>query len=140
MKTRLNPYITFKGKAREAMEFYETVFGGTLVMNTFREAGMKVAPGTEDQLMHAMLETSDGLAIMASDVPDIAGTTYSVGTNFSISLSGDNEKELSGYYTKLAKGGNVTEPLRKAPWGDQFGMLTDKFGIMWMVNIAEKKN
>lgn len=139
MKTKLNPYITFKGNARQAMEFYKSVFGGKLDMNTFKDSGMPTDPGAENQLMHAMLVTDNDMTIMASDVPDIAGIDYKVGSNFSISLSGDNEEELTGYFNGLATGGTIREPLKKAPWGDTFGMVTDKFGIMWMVNITGKK-
>jgi PhnB protein len=64
---------------------------------------------------------------------------YKAGTNYSMSLSGDNEAELKGYFEKLLAGGNVTMPLEKAPWGDTFGMLTDKFGVSWLVNIAGQK-
>ena len=71
---------------------------------------------------------------MASDTPN--RMEYQAGTNYSMSLSGDNEAELKGYFEKLLAGGNVTMPLEKAPWGDTFGMLTDKFGVSWLVNIA----
>jgi len=64
---------------------------------------------------------------------------YKAGTNYSMSLSGDNEAELKGYFEKLSAGGNVTMPLEKAPWGDAFGMLTDKFGVSWLVNITGQK-
>src|SRR5437660_11782756 len=74
---------------------------------------------------------------MASDTPD--RMEYQAGTNFSMSLSGDNEAELTGYFEKLSAGGNVTMPLEKAPWGDTLGMLTDKFGVPWLVIIAGQK-
>ncbi|HXF02605.1 MAG TPA: VOC family protein, partial [Arthrobacter sp.] len=61
---------------------------------------------------------------------------YTPGSSHSLSLSGDNEAELRGYWDKLIDGANVTEPLQQAPWGDTFGMCTDKFGVQWMVNIA----
>ena len=64
---------------------------------------------------------------------------YQAGTNYSMSLSGDNEAELHGYFQKLSAGGTVTMPLEKAPWGDTFGMLTDKFGVSWLVNITGHK-
>jgi PhnB protein len=64
---------------------------------------------------------------------------FKPGSNISISLSGDNEEELRGYWNKLSEGGTIGMPLEKAPWGDTFGMLTDKFGIGWMVNVAGKK-
>lgn len=136
MQSKLNPYLSFQGRARAAMEFYQSVFGGKLDMNTFGESGMgdKADP---EQLMHAQLVADNGMTIMASDAFD--GLEYKPGSVISLSLSGDNEEELTGYYNKLVEGGTVAEPLAKAPWGDTFGMLTDKFGIFWMVNIAGKK-
>ncbi len=136
MQSKLNPYIGFQGNAREAMEFYHSVFGGKLDMSTFGESGMgdKADP---EQLMHASLMTDNGMTLMGSDA--FEGSEYTYGTNISLSLSGDNEEELTGYYNKLVEGGTVVEPLAKAPWGDTFGMLTDKFGIHWMVNIAGQK-
>jgi PhnB protein len=136
--TRLNPYISFKDNAREAMEFYKSVFGGELVMNTFKESQASVDPDEGDLIMHAMLEVDNGITFMASDTPKHMGE-YKAGSNISISLSGEDEAELKGYWEKLLEGGTQTVPLEKAPWGDTFGMLTDKFGINWMVNIAGKK-
>jgi PhnB protein len=137
MTTRLNPYIGFKDNAREAMEFYKTVFGGNLVMNTFAEFHASEDPAEADKIMHAMLEAENGITFMASDTPN--GMEYHPGSNISMSLSGDNEEELRGYWNKLSEGGSVSMPLEKAPWGDTFGMLVDKFGIGWMVNIAGEK-
>jgi PhnB protein len=88
--------------------------------------------------MHAMLEVDNGITLMGSDTP--TGWTTNIGNNVSISLSGDNEPELKGYWDKLSEGGKIDEPLAEAPWGDKFGMLTDKFGIRWMVNITGKKS
>ncbi|HUC20988.1 MAG TPA: VOC family protein [Candidatus Polarisedimenticolaceae bacterium] len=138
MTSKLNPYISFQGNAKEAMEFYKTVFGGNLSLTTFKEGGMTQNQANADQIMHGILEVENGMTIMSADTPD--GMEYKPGTNISISLSGDDEAELTGYYNKLADGGKVAEPLAKAPWGDTFGMLTDKFGIFWMVNIAGEKS
>lgn len=134
MQSRLNPYISFKGNARQAMEFYKTVFGGKLDLTTFKEGGMADNQADPEQIMHGALETEGGIALMASDLPD--GMEYKPGTNISISLSGDNESELTGFYNKLAEGGTQVEPLKKAPWGDTFGMCIDQYGVFWMVNIS----
>ena len=134
MPTRLNPYISFRDTARQAMEFYRSVFGGELVMNTFGEFHASEDPVEKDKIMHAQLESPNGFTLMASDTPN--GMEYKPGTNYSISLSGDDDAELRGYWQKLSAGGTVTMPLDKQMWGDIFGMLTDKFGIAWMVNIA----
>jgi PhnB protein len=133
MASRLNPYISFKDTARDAMEFYKSVFGGTLNMNTFGEYGAQDTPDA-DKIMHAMLETDRGFTIMGADTP--AGMDYKPGENIAISLSGDDEDELRGYWEKLSEGGNVSVPLEKQMWGDTFGMCSDRFGIGWMVNIA----
>ncbi len=137
MQSRLNPYISFKDNTREAMEFYKTVFGGKLVMSTFKEGHAAQDPSEENKIMHAMLEAENGIIFMASDTPN--RMEYSPGKSISISLSGDNESELRGYWEKLSVGGKINMPLEKAPWGDTFGMLTDKFGIDWMVNITGPK-
>ncbi len=138
MSSKLNPYINFNGNAKEAMEFYKNAFGGNLTISTYKEGGMPHDATEEAKIMHAMLIADNGITIMASDTPH--GWAYSPGTNVSISLSGDNEAELKGYWDKLTEGGKIDQPLEKAPWGDQFGMFTDKFGIRWMVNIAGKKS
>ncbi len=127
MQTKLNPYLSFKDNARQAMEFYQTVFGGKLVISTFKEYHASQDPSEDNKVMHAVLEADNGITFMASDTPN------------SMSLSGDNEAELQGYFEKLLAGGNVTMPLEKAPWGDTFGMLTDKFDVSWLVNIAGQK-
>jgi PhnB protein len=137
MQSRLNPYISFKDNAREAMEFYKSVFGGNLDMNTFEEFHASEDPAEANKIMHAMLEADNGITFMAADTP--TGMEYKEGASISMSLSGDNETELRGYWDKLSAGGKITMPLEKAPWGDTFGMLTDKFGINWMVNIAGQK-
>jgi PhnB protein len=133
MASRLNPYISFKDNARDAMEFYKSVFGGTLNMNTFGEYGAQDTPEA-DKIMHAMLETDNGFTLMGADTP--AEMEYKPGENIAISLSGDDEAELRGYWEKLSQGGNVAVPLEKQMWGDTFGMCIDRFGIGWMVNIA----
>jgi PhnB protein len=137
MPTLLNPYISFKDTARQAMEFYQSVFGGTLELSTFKESGAPAELGEENLIMHGLLKSDNGMTIMASDTP--SSMEYNPGTNISISLSGDNEEELSAYFHKLSQDGQASMPLAKAPWGDTFGMLTDKFGIAWMVNIAGNK-
>ncbi len=137
MTSKLNPYINFKNTAKDAMEFYKAAFGGKLIMSTFKDSGMLKDGPEADNIMHSMLTADNGMLLMASDTPD--HMEYKPGTNVSISLSGDNEAELKGYWEKLSAGGTISQPLVKAPWGDQFGMFTDKFGIRWLVNIAPVK-
>jgi PhnB protein len=137
MQSHLNPYISFKDNAREAMEFYKTVFGGKLTMQTYKEFKVSDDASEDDKIMHAMLELDNGISLMGADTPN--RMEYDAGARISMALSGENEDELKGYFEKLSEGGKVREPLKQAPWGDSFGMLTDRFGVDWMVNIAEKK-
>ncbi|MFL5707191.1 MAG: VOC family protein [Ktedonobacteraceae bacterium] len=137
MQSQLNPYLSFRDNAREAMEFYKTVFGGKLEMQTFKEFHASQDPSEANKIMHAMLTADNGIVFMASDTPN--SMEYRTGTNMSMSLSGDNETELRGYYEKLSAGGTIGMPLEKAPWGDMFGMVTDKFGVPWLVNISGQK-
>ena len=134
MTTRLNPYISFRDQAREAMTFYQTVFGGELALSTFAEMNASEDPAEADKIMHSQLEGEDGLTLMAADTPK--SMDYSPGNNMSVSLSGDDDARLRGYWEKLSASGTVTVPLEKAPWGDQFGMVKDRFGTDWMVNIS----
>jgi PhnB protein len=133
MTSRLNPYIGFSDNARQAMEFYRDVFGGELALNTFGEMG-GAAPGDENKIMHAMLETPAGFTLMASDAP--SGMELSAVSSISISLSGD-DAELRDWFQKLSTGGSVTMPLEKQMWGDEFGMCVDPFGVQWMVNVTQ---
>jgi PhnB protein len=133
MASRLNPYISFTDNARQAMEFYQGVFGGSLTLNTFGDFGAKDTPDS-DKIMHGMLEADNGFTLMGADTP--AGMEHNPGTNIAVSLSGDDAGELHGYWDKLSDGATVTVPLAKQMWGDEFGMCVDRFGIGWMVNIA----
>jgi PhnB protein len=137
MAVKLNSYINFNGNAKEAVEFYKSVFGGEVYADTFREfAGdtMPVAEEDLDKVMHAYLKGDNGIELMASDTPK--GVPFSPGGNVSLTLNGDDETVLRNYWDKLAEGGTITVPLEKAPWGDTFGMVTDKFGVNWMVDIG----
>ncbi|GAA5037860.1 PhnB protein [Thermocatellispora tengchongensis] len=133
MASRLNPYISFAGDARQAMEFYRDVFGGDLTVATFGEYGTKEA-GYADKIMHATLQTANGFTIMGADLPP--GMEYSPGNTMAVSLSGDDATQLRGYWQKLSEGGTVSVPLEKQMWGDEFGACTDRFGVAWMVDIA----
>ena len=134
MTVRLNPYLSLKDNAREAMEFYQSVLGGELLVNTFAEYGASEDPAEADKVMHGMLEAPNGLTLMGADTPN--GMEYVPAAGVSVSLSGDDESVLRGFLDGLAEGGTVNVPMEKAPWGDTFGMLTDHFGIDWMVNVT----
>lgn len=138
MTIKLNPYINFDGNTREAMQFYHSVLGGQLQLSTFKDFNAASDPRQNDRIMHAQLETPNGMTLMAADT--MVDAPAQPGTNFNISLSGEDEASLRSYYEKLSAGGRVVYPLEKAPWGDQFGMLTDRFGVMWIVNITAPKS
>ncbi len=133
-KVTLDAYLFFDGNCKEAMEFYKSVFGGELSLNT-----MKDTPGTKpedkDRIMHASLEGGD-INLMASD----SHTASPKMAKVELSLSGTDEPKLTKMFKSLAGGGKVRMPLGKQSWGDTFGMLSDKYGVDWMVNIGTKKD
>ncbi|MGE0056396.1 MAG: VOC family protein [Dehalococcoidia bacterium] len=131
--SQLNPYLHFRGEAREAMEFYKSVFGGELHLMSFKDAGMPIDASEENLVMHSELRAGN-LVFMGSDTP--SHMEANPGNSITMSLTGDEEAELRGYFEKLTAGGTIMQPLEAAPWGDTFGMLTDRFGIEWMVNIS----
>ncbi|WP_018683091.1 VOC family protein [Actinokineospora enzanensis] len=134
MSARLNPYLNFPGTARQAMEFYQEVFGGHLVLNTFGELGGADGTPLADKIMHGQLETPSGFTLMGADLtPDMP---HDRGVNsMVVSLSGDDDA-LRGYWEKLSADGTVTTPLEKQMWGDEYGACVDRFGIPWLVNIG----
>ena len=136
MTSRLNPYLTFDGNAREAMEFYRSVFGGELTVNTFGEFGAP-DPAVADKVMHAQLLTEHGYALMASDTAPGMPMAFTPGTNITCSLSGDAHDGQTPHWERQVGGGTVTKPLEKQVWGDEFGQCVDRYGIPWMVNIAQ---
>lgn len=131
MDTQLSPYLQFPGTARAAMDFYQSIFGGNLTRSTFSEYGIE---GNPENIMHSALR-GGGLDLMASDLPD--GVPFAEGGNVVLSLSGDDRDQLFGFWNALAEDGDVAEPIADAPWGDVFGMLTDRFGVQWMINITD---
>jgi PhnB protein len=133
MTSRLNPYLNFNGNARQALEFYHSVFGGNLTLSTFAELGAPNSPDA-DRIMHGQLETDAGYTIMAADVT--SEMEYQPPAGCSISLSGDDDA-LHDYWDKLSAGGTTTMPLQKQVWGDEFGMCVDQFGVPWLVNISQ---
>jgi len=136
-KPSLRPYLTFDGKAAEAMKFYNSVLGGKLSVQTFGEANMGNTPEEQKRIVHATLE-HDLLTFMASD--SMPGKAPKVGDNISLSIDGKDYEWLSKVFEKLSQGGRVDMPLSQQYWGDTFGMLTDRFGIHWMINIRAKPN
>lgn len=140
MASRLNPYVNYlDGQAREALEFYQSVLGGELSLMTFGQMGSE-GPMAE-QIMHGQLETPAGFTLMGADAPPEM-MQVSVGNNVSVSISGDrpDAEAMRGWFAGLCEGGQVLQPMEVAPWGDEFGMFVDRFGIGWLVNIAGEAN
>ena len=133
MSTTLAPYLNFKGNSAEAMNFYQSVLGGELKIQTFGDAGVSQSDADKNLTMHADLH-SDVITLYASDGPP--GRTITFGDNVHLSLQGNDEASLTRYFQGLSQGGSVEMPLAKQFWGDIFGMLTDKYGVHWMVNIS----
>ncbi|WP_345800252.1 VOC family protein [Microbacterium sp. AZCO] len=130
----LNPYLSFKDNARDAIEFYQSVFGGDLQISTFGDfVGMVEDPAEKDLVMHSQLTSPDGFVLMASDTP--SSMPYREPAGSSVSVSGEDEAKLQGFWDALSEGGTVTMPYETPPWGGRFGMLRDKFGIDWMVAL-----
>jgi PhnB protein len=131
----LDPYVFFKGNCREAMDFYKSVFGGELTMSSYKEAmgEMEGAGEHPDWIMHSKLEGD--VSFMASDTEKASAKAAKI----DLSLSGSDEAKLKKYFDALSEGGNVQMPLEKQFWGDTFGMLTDKYGIEWMINVNAAK-
>ena len=136
MSINLNPYLNFPdARAREALEFYQSFLGGELSVMTFGDLGTEGPLAS--QVMHGQLEVPGGLVLMGADAPpEMVQVRF--GDNVSVSLSGGPEDadRLRGWFAALSEGGEVRQPLEAAPWGDEFGMFADRFGICWMVNIA----
>jgi PhnB protein len=131
----LNPYFSFRDTAEEAMTFYRSVFGGELSVSRFSEYGASDDPAEQDKVMHSMLTTGTGMVLMAADTPN--SMDLAVGDNVSVSVSGDDESVMRGWWEALGAGGTVTMPLEEAPWGGLFGMCTDRFGIHWMFSVGD---
>ena len=134
MPSILTPYLNFRDNTKEAMEFYHSVFGGELTMSRYADFGMDDDPSEADKIMHSQLVAPGGLIFMAADTPN--SMAFTPGDNYSVSLSGPDVDELTGYWNRLSEGAHVLMPLEKALWGDSFGQLIDRFGVRWMVNIG----
>lgn len=130
----LNPYLSFRNTARDALEHYHSVLGGSLDIMTFGSMpDMGYDPSESELVMHGQLTTDDGLVLMASDTP--SSMEYRDPAGMSVSLSGDEADKLHAAWDGLSEGGTITVPLEAAPWGGEFGMFVDKFGIDWMVAV-----
>lgn len=141
---KANPYLNFDGNAREAMEFYKSVFGGEFnSVMTFgempKQEGYEVSESEKHRIMHMSLPIGDELYIMASDISPSHGHKLTIGNNNYICLVPETVEEGERLFKSLSEGGKVEMPYQKMFWGDYFGSFFDKFGVAWMVNWGEKK-
>ena len=144
--TTVNIYLTFDGNCKEAFEYYKSIFGGEFQSeSTFGEMppqeGMPpITDDYKDRIMHVSLPISSETILMGSDKGGGWGPDLTIGNNFSISVNPASKEEADRIFGGLSEGGTVTMPLAATFWGAYFGMLTDKFGINWMVNFELKNS
>lgn len=137
--TQINPYLNFNGNTEEAFNHYRSIFGGDFEMvMRFRDTpGCEEMPETEKNcIMHIALMIGNNV-LMGTDVPK-SMEQVKFGTNSSISVSVDSRTEADRVFNGLAEGGNIQMPMADMFWGAYYGMLTDKFGVQWMVSYDEK--
>lgn len=138
MKTQIHAYLSFNGKCREAMTFYQECLGGKLTFQTVGGSPIeeRCPTGMEDQILHSSLIKGE-LLLMATDMVGPAG--YIVGTNISLSLSCSSEAEITEFYEKLSAGGRIVDSLKMQHWGALFGVVIDKYNIAWMLNYDKNQ-
>lgn len=139
MPAALHPYLNFDGNAREAFEFYGGALGAVPTFVTFGE--FQAVPEGDphaDKIMHGSLEVTDMIKLYVSDyIEGMSPEGFVQGTNVTLSLMGDDESLLRAAFEKLSEGGTVAMPLEKQMWGDVYGSFTDRFGVVWQVNISD---
>lgn len=138
---QLNPYLNFMGRTEEAFNFYKSVFGGEFtILQRLKDTPEKdKLPASDlEKIMHVALPIG-GNTLMGTDTLESMGHTLTAGDNISLSLEAVDKEEAEKLFTALSQNGTVDMPLADQFWGATFGMLTDKFGIHWMVNCTHKK-
>ena len=136
----MNSYLNFNGNTEEAFNFYKSVFGGEfLTLMRFKDTpdADKMPADEQEKVMHVALPIGDNI-LMGTDVLK-SMEPVNFGTNSSLSIDGESEEEANQLFNKLSVGGKVVMPLEKMFWGALFGMITDKFGVQWMVNYDFKE-
>jgi PhnB protein len=130
-------HLNFRGDAHAALTFYQSVFDGDLVVVTYKDAGNVQDPSEADQVMWGQVAADSGFRVMAYDVP--ARLPWSRGENaFFVSLRGETTEEVSAYWAKLSEGATVLQPLGPAQWAPLYGMLSDRFGITWVLDVVSE--
>ena len=130
-------HLNFRGDAHAALTFYQSVFGGDVVVVTYKDAGNVQELSEADQVMWGQVASDSGFRVMAYDVP--ARMPWNQGENaFFVSLRGETAEEVSAYWAKLSDGAAVLQPLGPAQWAPLYGMLKDRFGITWVVDVVSE--
>ncbi|MFF0520470.1 VOC family protein [Actinomadura nitritigenes] len=128
-------HLNFRGDAREALSFYRSVFGGDMAVITYKDAGNVQDPAEADQVMWGQVAAGNGFRVMAYDVP--SNLPWNRGENaFFVSVRGETAEEITGYWEKLSEGASVRQPLGSAQWAPLYGMLVDRFGVIWVLDVA----
>lgn len=130
-------YLNFDGNCREAMQFYEKCFGGELILMPFSQSPGSIPPETKDRVMHARLSINSKPLLMASDSMPGAGAPLVTGNNFSIMVPCESAGEVDKLFAALSEKGHVIMPVNETFWAARFGMVTDQFGINWMLNFEK---
>ncbi|MGI5161078.1 VOC family protein [Microbispora sp. CA-102843] len=139
MSVKSVTHLNFRGDARAALEFYQSVFGGDLAVVTYKDAGSPQDPAEADQVMWGQVVAGNGFHVMAYDVP--SRLPWDRGENsFFLSLRGETTEEITAYWEKLSDGATIAQPLGPAQWAPLYGMLTDRFGVVWVVDVASEYN
>ncbi|GAA1003240.1 VOC family protein [Acrocarpospora pleiomorpha] len=139
MSLTTTTHLNFRGDARAALEFYQSVFGGDLAVVTYKDAGNVQEESEADQVMWGQLLAGNGFHVMAYDVP--SRMAYDQGENsFFVSLRGETVEEVTGYWEKLSAGATVVIPMGPAGWAAAYGMVRDRFGVVWVVDVVSEFN
>ncbi|MEU6741476.1 VOC family protein [Streptosporangium sandarakinum] len=139
MSVKSVAHLNFRGDARAALEFYRSVFGGDLAVVTYKDAGDLREPAEADQVMWGQVTAGNGFHVMAYDVP--SRLPWDRGENsFFLSVRGETAEEITGYWQRLSAGAAVIQPLGPAQWAPLYGMLKDRFGVVWVLDVASPYN
>ncbi|GGV43029.1 VOC family protein [Actinomadura cremea] len=139
MPVNVVTHLNFRGDARAALTFYQSVFGGDLAVVTYEDAGNVQDPSEANQVMWGQVAAGNGFRVMAYDVP--SNLPWDQGENaFFVSLRGETAEEITEHWKKLSDGATVVQPLGPAQWAPLYGMLKDRFGVTWVVDVVSEYN
>jgi PhnB protein len=128
-------HLNFRGNARAALAFYQAAFDGQITLVTYQDAGRVEQPAEADQIIWGQVATASGMRVMAFDVP--ASRPYHPGENaVFVVVAGSTAEEVTGTWARLSDGATVLQPLAPSPWSPLYGMLQDRFGITWVISLA----